>query len=225
MSGYQLLPELSGEDYARLRADIAERGVLVPVEVDEHGAILDGHHRQRIAAELGIECPTVTRIGLAEHEKRLHAVSLNLARRHLTDAQKVLLGRTIEPDVAKRAAARKAQAPGEPRGVKASVSGGQMTTRDEADKTRDEVARQVGVGSGRTYERHRDTLAKAEKVAPEVVAKAERGEVTMRDVAKEVRRAEKAERVATIAERQHPTKGALVPLSTLLALARQEAAA
>lgn len=188
---YQLLPELAADDYDRLRADIAERGVLVPVEVDEHGAILDGHHRRRIADELGIDCPTVTRTGLAEHEKRLHAVALNLARRHLTDAQKVMLGRTIEPDIAEAARVR-------------MQSGKAADPEDKCPEgqTRDEVARQVGLGSGRTYERAKATLAKAERVAPEVVAKAERGEVTMRDVAKEVRRAEKAERVATIAERQ-----------------------
>lgn len=186
---YQLLPELAADDYARLRADIAERGVLVPVEVDEHGAILDGHHRQRIADELGVECPTVTRIGMAEHEKRLHAVALNLARRHLTDAQKVMLGRTIEPDVAEAARGRMAE-------------GGRSGQVSDPSESRDEVARQVGLGSGRTYERHRDTLAKAEKVAPDTVAKAERGEVTMREVAKAVRHAEKAERVAELADRQ-----------------------
>lgn len=195
---YQLLPDLPADDYARLKADIAQRGVLVPVELDEAGHVLDGHHRVKIANELGIEYPTVTRIGLAEHEKRLHAVSLNLARRHLTDAQKVALGRTIEPDIAEEARGRKAQAPGQPQGVKAKVSGGQLTTRDEADKTRDEVARQVGIGSGRTYERHRKTLEEAEKVIPEVAAKAEAGELTMRDVTKAVRQAKKAERVAEI---------------------------
>lgn len=194
MSGYQLLPELAADDYARLKADIAERGVLVPVEVDEHGVVLDGHHRKRIAAELGVECPTVTRIGLAEHEKRLHAVSLNLARRHLTDAQKVLLGRTIEPDVAEAARARQAHGQTAP---------GRSATTDaerEVEPTRavDEVAAKVGIGSGRTYERHRDTLAKAEKVAPDIAAKAEAGEVTMREVAKAVRQAEKAERVADL---------------------------
>jgi hypothetical protein len=66
------------------------------------------------------------------------------------------------------------------------------------DETVAEVARQVGIGSGRTYERHRNTLAEAERVAPDVAAKAEAGEATMRDVAKAVRQAKKAERVADL---------------------------
>ena len=108
---YQLLPALAADDFERLKSDIAERGVLVPIEVDESGNVLDGHHRKRIADELGIDCPTVTRIGMAEHEKRLHAVALNLARRHLTDAQKVALGMTIEPDVAEEARRRQGTLP------------------------------------------------------------------------------------------------------------------
>ncbi len=42
---YQLLPPLSPEDFAALEASIIEHGVLVPVEYDEEGNILDGHHR------------------------------------------------------------------------------------------------------------------------------------------------------------------------------------
>jgi ParB-like chromosome segregation protein Spo0J len=51
---FQVLPPLSGEDYAALKSDIAVRGVLVPVEYDEEGNILDGHHRVHICAELGM---------------------------------------------------------------------------------------------------------------------------------------------------------------------------
>lgn len=80
---YQLLPPLSEEEYLALKADVAKRGVLVPVEVDENGAILDGHHRLRIARELGIEAPTIVRSGWSEQEKREHVLKVNLLRRQL----------------------------------------------------------------------------------------------------------------------------------------------
>jgi len=51
---YQLLPELPPEQFEALKADIAERGVVVPMVVDEFGAILDGHNRARACRELGI---------------------------------------------------------------------------------------------------------------------------------------------------------------------------
>jgi N6-adenosine-specific RNA methylase IME4/ParB-like chromosome segregation protein Spo0J len=191
---YQLLPALGDDDYGRLRADIAERGVMVPIEVDEDGRILDGHHRQRIATELGVDCPQVVRRGMAEHEKRLHAVSLNLSRRHLTDAQKVIVGRQIEPDVALRAEARMLAG-------KALDPEFTCTQGQRAPQTRDEVAAQVGIGSGLTYERHKKVLDEAEKVAPEVATKAEAGELTMREVAKATRQAKREAAVAELNER------------------------
>ena len=81
---YQILPPLSPDEYAALKGDIARRGVLVPIELDEAGAVLDGHHRLRAAHELGlVEVPTVIRTGLSDTEKREHALRLNLLRRHL----------------------------------------------------------------------------------------------------------------------------------------------
>jgi hypothetical protein len=196
MSNYQLLPKLSEEDYQRLRADIAERGIMVPVEVDEDGNILDGHHRMAIAQELGIKCPTIVRRDMAEHDKRIHAVMLNLARRQLTGPQKVLLGRRIEPDIAARAAARRAQAEGQPRGTKSSLPDS-CPEENQGKETRDEVAEVVGLGSGRTYERNKKVMDQAEEMAKEspeiaeVLAAAERGEAEMGDVRKALGRAER----------------------------------
>lgn len=96
---YQSMPPLSDDEYEALRADIATRGVLVPVEVDENGAILDGHHRHRACVELGITPPTVVRTGLSEAEKHEHSLRLNLARRHVTQAQRRdLIRRELERD-------------------------------------------------------------------------------------------------------------------------------
>lgn len=85
---YQVMPNLAIEEYEALKADIAARGVQVPIEFDEDGNVLDGHHRLRACAELGItEYPTITRKGMTEDEKLLHAYRLNTARRHLTADQ------------------------------------------------------------------------------------------------------------------------------------------
>ena len=58
---YQLLPPLRPDERSQLEADIRKRGVLVPVELDEEGRILDGHHRAEIARTLGLEIPTLVR--------------------------------------------------------------------------------------------------------------------------------------------------------------------
>lgn len=88
---YQLLPALTTEEYTALKADIETDGIRVPIDVDEAGQILDGHHRAQIADELGIPCPTRTVAGLTEDEKREHAVAVNAHRRHLTRDQRAML--------------------------------------------------------------------------------------------------------------------------------------
>ncbi|MCP4933346.1 MAG: ParB N-terminal domain-containing protein, partial [bacterium] len=81
---YQVMPVLAEEEYQALKSSISEFGVLVPVEEDEAGHILDGHHRVQACRELGIEnYPKLIRCGLGEDEKRAHARSLNLNRRHM----------------------------------------------------------------------------------------------------------------------------------------------
>lgn len=95
-ASYQVMPALSAEEYAALKVDIAAHGVRVPIDVDEAGDVLDGHHRQRIAAELGMECPSRTVSGMSEQQKREHALTVNLARRHLsTQQRRQLIAREI----------------------------------------------------------------------------------------------------------------------------------
>jgi hypothetical protein len=86
---FQVMPDLSADEYADLRTDIKKRGVMVPVEYDEHGNVLDGHHRVRICKEIGIkDFPKIIRKGLDEAGKRSHARALNLMRRHLDAADR-----------------------------------------------------------------------------------------------------------------------------------------
>lgn len=86
---FQLFDDLNDADYQALKADIAKRGVLVPVELDEDGNILDGHHRVRACEELNrTSYPRVVRSGMTDAEKRSHVRALNIHRRHLTSEQK-----------------------------------------------------------------------------------------------------------------------------------------
>lgn len=110
MTDLQPMPALTADQLAALREDIAENGIRVPVVVDQHDRVLDGHNRRAIADELGIECPTITQIVADDDEAWSVAVTLNCARRHLTSEQK----RTIiseelrrRPDDSDRAIARR----------------------------------------------------------------------------------------------------------------------
>lgn len=86
---FQVMPPLSADEYQELKNDIESRGVMIPVEYDEAGNILDGHHRVKACKELGIkEWPSVVRLGMDEAAKRTHARKLNMARRHLNQEQR-----------------------------------------------------------------------------------------------------------------------------------------
>lgn len=87
MSGYQVMPRLSADEYADLEADIVAHGVMVPITVSADGVIVDGHHRDEIARKHDLHCPRVTADG-SESELRGLAFSLNLNRRHLNREQR-----------------------------------------------------------------------------------------------------------------------------------------
>lgn len=52
---FQLFRNLAPPIEAALRASIYRFGVLVPIAKDQHGNILDGHQRARLADELGVK--------------------------------------------------------------------------------------------------------------------------------------------------------------------------
>lgn len=96
---YQVMPPLASDEYQELYEDIKENGVLVPILEDEDGVIIDGHHRSRIASELGIPCPVETISNKSDAEKRGMAFTLNLKRRHLNREQRrALIAESLKAD-------------------------------------------------------------------------------------------------------------------------------
>lgn len=71
-----------------LRASIQRFGVLVPVVKDQHGQVLDGHHRSRIADKLGVKYRVDVVQVADDDERREIARTLNADRRQLTEEQR-----------------------------------------------------------------------------------------------------------------------------------------
>ena len=96
---FQSMPPLSPEEYAALEASIREHGIQVPILLDENGVVIDGHHRQKIAQELGVHCPRRILFDKSDAEKRTLALTLNLDRRHLNREQRrALIGESLKAD-------------------------------------------------------------------------------------------------------------------------------
>ncbi|MGA3353849.1 MAG: DNA methyltransferase [Acidimicrobiales bacterium] len=92
---WQLLPPLSDDEYAALKADIAAQGVLVPIVLDaDSGAVIEGHHRLRAWTELraeGVRVPDYPKQMQrfeSDDDRLAFVLAANLFRRHLTRSQR-----------------------------------------------------------------------------------------------------------------------------------------
>jgi N6-adenosine-specific RNA methylase IME4 len=169
---YQLLDPLRPEEYAALEADILKGGVQIPVERDENGDLLDGHHRQEIADRHGLPCPSITRTFASEQEKREHVIKINLARRHF-DA--IRWGRAFN-------------LLREQRGIRPGRGGDRKSTAAVAVDTMANLAAEVGV-SERTA---RSRVAQARKYDEiKSVAESAPGNASMQKLVKQMDRAGK----------------------------------
>jgi ParB-like chromosome segregation protein Spo0J len=206
---WQLFPELAADEYEALKADIAERGVLVPVEYDEDGAVLDGHHRVRACTELGLkQWPRVVRAGMSDVEKRRHVRSLNLNRRHLSQAQK----REQIADALRDAPERSDRHHARDLGV-SHVTVATVRTELEATGQIDQLTRREGAdGKTRPAERRKPTPAPSIFVQDD--RQQERANTALRDLGDaapaktlDVKRAERIAREhAAEQRRQQPTE-------------------
>ena len=83
-----LVPPLSKEQYAALKADIRDNGLTTAILRDENAKIVDGFSRDQACIELGIpNVPYLTRSGLTDDQKIALRLSLNFKRRHLSKKQ------------------------------------------------------------------------------------------------------------------------------------------
>jgi len=99
MSGpYQLYRDLGPAVEAALRASIQRFGVLVPVAMDQHGNVLDGHQRIRIAEQLGVDYPVQTIAVAGDGEARDIARSLNEDRRAVPKEERLPMEKALREE-------------------------------------------------------------------------------------------------------------------------------
>lgn len=85
---FQLFSPLDSATEAALRFSIERFGVLVPVVKDQHGRVIDGYHRSRIASELGVPFRIDVVPVEDDDQARDIARTLNTDRRHLSVEQR-----------------------------------------------------------------------------------------------------------------------------------------
>ena len=101
-----LFPPMSDAEFAALKADIKERGLMEPIWLSKDGRIIDGRHRYKACRELKIE-PTCVRNKYDDDATIAGVVvSLNLKRRHLNESQRAMVAARLKPIYEKAAAYR-----------------------------------------------------------------------------------------------------------------------
>jgi len=182
-----IVPRPSQDDYSTLKESIQNVGIRVPLIVDQEFVLLDGYTRYKAATELATpEVPIEVRQFKNRLETMLFIVEINVARRHLTVAQKANLGLkllSLEKELAKERQIRK------PGSVPPILVGQKCETREAGEKygrgkvpptlvepiedsnegmALTHAAKKVGVG--------RETLRKAKRVQDKVAEYPELGD-------------------------------------------------
>jgi len=186
-----VVPPLEKEDLELLEKDVAQHGIRIPLAITPERVILDGHHRWQIAQKLKLATvPCQVFKFKSKEEEEEFIITVNLARRHLTTAQKAVLGLALLEIERKKAKERQRQhgftAPGRPKTLPQNFG-------EVSGEAPDLAASKVGISG--------ETLRKAAFVVekkPEYKEKLLEGKVSVdrayREVRKEVIRKEAQEK-------------------------------
>lgn len=100
----QYFVEESSQTFNKLREDIRERGIIVPLIAKENGTLLAGHNRLQLAKELGYDTVPVQYVleELTQEEEKGFLIKDNLLRRQLSNEQRINLYKTLYPDFEER---------------------------------------------------------------------------------------------------------------------------
>ena len=151
----QLVPELSEEEYTRLKESIASVGLYEPIIINQEGTLLDGHHRLKVVKDLGWSRVNVeTKHFENRTDEEIYVIESNVIRRQLSDYQKTVLAMKLEPMYAEKARQRQ--------GTRTDLDETLSSNELEVGQARDQAAKAVGL-TPTTYHRAKTVLQEANK--------------------------------------------------------------
>ncbi|HSQ48769.1 MAG TPA: ParB N-terminal domain-containing protein [Candidatus Deferrimicrobiaceae bacterium] len=185
----KLLPRMSEEEFAQLKASIKTEGQHYPIIVNEDLEVLDGHHRFRACIELGIEPDFEVRKFDDKLLEKKFVIEANLRRRHLNNFQLVELAvplLEIEKALAKQ---RQSKGGKNGRDLQLGLASDDTESNEPqiSAKATEVVAKKAGL-STRTFERGKKILDNATEDDKQRLRE---GKVSISKVYQEIREAEK----------------------------------
>lgn len=155
----KLLPKMSDEEFAELKASIQAEGQHYAIIVNEDLEVLDGHHRYRACTELGIEPDFEVRKFEDKLLEKKFVIEANLRRRHLNNFQLVELAVPLLE--IEKALAKRRQIKGGKNGRNLQLGLAPEDAEPELKaKATEVVAKKAGV-STRTFERGKKIMEEA----------------------------------------------------------------
>jgi ParB-like chromosome segregation protein Spo0J len=155
----KLLPKMSEEEFAELKASIQAEGQHYAIIVNEDLEVLDGHHRYRACTELGIEPDFEVRKFDDKLLEKKFVIETNLRRRHLNNFQLIELAVPLLE--IEKALAKQRQSKGGKNGRNLQLGLAPEDAEQEFKaKATEVVAKKAGV-STRTFERGKKILEEA----------------------------------------------------------------
>lgn len=132
----ELLPPLTGEQFATLEADLLKNGCYSPIIVNEDMVIIDGHNRQRLCEKHGLSYQMAVFSFEDLLEAKQWALDTQKGRRNLDKWELGKIALKLKPDIEARARANQ--------GTRSDL----LTTLSEGSSisTRRELADTVGIG-------------------------------------------------------------------------------
>ncbi len=140
----ELLPPLTGEQFAALEADILKNGCYSPVIVNEDMVVIDGHNRQRLCEQHGLPYQMAVFSFEDMLEAKQWALDTQKGRRNLDKWELGKIALRLKPDIEARARANQSAAGGDKFGEK-PLSATLPEAVSSVD-TRRELADTVGLG-------------------------------------------------------------------------------
>ena len=142
----ELLPPLSGEQFAALENDILQNGCYSPIIVNEDLVVIDGHNRQRICEQHGLPYRMAVFAFDDLLEAKQWALDTQKGRRNLDKWELGKIALRLKPEIEARAKANMSAGGGDQKSDAAKSGLTTLSNPIPTVNTRKELAGSVGIG-------------------------------------------------------------------------------
>jgi hypothetical protein len=164
------VPPMSDQQYRALKESLKRDGQIMPIIVNEHNVVLDGHHRLRAMSELGIPPYFETKRFKSREEELAFIIRINLQRRQMNPFQRIEAAYKLESIEAKKANERRLKVLR--RGKAELPSGKNIPNGERGGRAIDRCAGEAALSSD-TYRKGREIIKRGSEALKEQVRSGE----------------------------------------------------